>query len=76
MDGSATVASGDYSQISTTLSFNTANDRQLMCMDIPIIDDLLIEGSENFFVSLTTSEVGVTFNPSRTTVTISDNDSK
>lgn len=72
-DGSA-LAGQDYSFLSAELSFNPANDQQLLCMTIGTADDSLVEGSENFFVDITTSAPQVSVNPSRLTVTITDND--
>ena len=72
-DGSA-LAGQDYSFLSAELSFNPANDQQLLCMTIGTVDDSLVEGNENFFVDITTSAAQVSVNPSRLTVTIVDND--
>ena len=72
-DGSALVGQ-DYGSLSAELSFNSANDQQLLCMTTGTVDDSSVEGSENFFVDITTSAPQVSVNPSRLTVTITDND--
>lgn len=72
-DGSALVGQ-DYSFLNAELSFNSANDQQLLCMSVGTVDDSLVEGSENFFVDITASALQVSVNPSRLTVTIMDND--
>lgn len=72
-DGSAS-ADQDYSPLNAELSFNPANDEQLLCMNIATADDNSIEGNEIFFVDITTSAAQVSVDPSRLTVTIIDND--
>ena len=72
-DGSAS-ADQDYSPLNAELSFNPANDQQLLCMNIATTDDNLIEGNEIFFVDITTSAAQVSVDPSRLTITIIDND--
>ena len=72
-DGTAT-ASQDYNSLNVELSFNPANDQQLLCMNIVTIDDGTLEGNEDFFVDITTSAPQVSVNPSRATVIIVDND--
>ena len=72
-DGSA-VAGQDYVTLNAVLSFNQANDQQLLCMDLNTIDDSTVEGVENVFVDITTSAAQVSVNPSRATITIFDND--
>ena len=46
------------------------------CLDVTIDEDVLVEGSETFIVTLTlgTTGVGVTLANSMTTVTIMDNE--
>ena len=72
-DGTAT-ASQDYNSLNVELSFNPANDQQLLCMSIVTIDDGTPEGNEDFFVDIATSAPQVNVNPSRATVIIVDND--
>ena len=71
---SQALAGLDYAALSAELSFNSANDDQLLCMSVGIIDDSLVEGNEMFFVDITTSAAQVSVSPSRHTVTIVDND--
>ena len=72
-DGSA-LAGEDYSSLNAELSFNSANDQQLLCMNIGTIDDSSTEGNELFFVDITTNAAQVSVNPGRLTATIIDND--
>ena len=55
--------------------FSGTDDQQ--CCDIPINDDNLVEGTENFTVSLnsTSSNANLTA-PTQATVSIADNDSE
>ena len=39
-------------------------------MNVPIINDDILEDTENFFASLTTTDSGVTLNPDRAQVDI------
>lgn len=45
-------------------------------VDIPIVDDVISEESEQFFVRLTLAEVGtdIQLNPDEATIVITDND--
>ena len=72
-DGSATVGA-DYNSLNAELGFNETNDQQLLCMNIITIDDDIVEGTESFFVDITTSASQVSVSPSRAMVTITDND--
>ena len=71
---SQALAGLDYTALSAELSFNSANDQQLLCMSVSTIDDSLVEENEIFFVDITTSAAEVSVSPSRHTVTIVDND--
>ena len=71
---SSALAGQDYSSLNAELSFNSANDQQLLCMNIGTIDDSSIEGNEIFFVDITTNAAQVSVNPDRLTATIIDND--
>lgn len=71
-NGTAT-AGLDYSPTSGTLNFNPGET--LKTVNIPVIDDNLIEGDENFFVGLYNPSTGVQVgNPGFATVVILDND--
>ena len=66
----------DYGPITCNpLMFSGTDDQQ--CCDIPINDDNLVEGTENFTVSLnsTSSNANLTA-PTQATVSIADNDSE
>ena len=67
-------ASSDYTTVSMDLTFNAGSTNQTVM--IPITGDTVVESTESFTVSLTTGGSAVTLNPSTTTVTIEDNDSK
>lgn len=71
-DGSATAGT-DYVADSGTLAFADGQTSQTIV--ITILDDMDIEGDENFFVNLSNVTGGVTLGPSfRSTVTIADDD--
>ena len=54
--------------------YDIVNQDELMCVNISIIDDLLCEGNETFFASLTAGRFAALSTPSQATVTITDND--
>ena len=59
---------------SVDLEYTNTNMDQMLCVDIPIVEDLLCEGNETFFASLTADQNAVVSPPSQATVTITDND--
>ena len=67
-------AGSDYTPVTTNLTFNSTNEA--IPQTIPILDDLLLEGSEVFNVTLTTNNSSVTLLPNLTTVTIEDVEGK
>ena len=67
-------ASSDYTTVSIDLTFNSGTTTQTVM--IPIIGDNVVESTESFTVSLTSADSAVTLNPSTTTVTIQNDDSK
>ena len=67
-------ASSDYTTVSMDLTFNAGSTNQTVM--IPITGDTVVESTESFTVSLTTGDSAVTLNPSTTTITIEDDDSK
>ena len=71
-------AGGDYTPVTTDLTFNSANEAIPQTVTIPILDDLLLEGSEVFNVTLTTKNSTATIYmlPGVATVTIEDVDGK
>ena len=62
--------------MTTDLTFNSTNAAIPQTVTIPILDDLLLEDSEVFNVTLTTNNSNVIFLPELTTVTIQDVESK
>ena len=67
----------DYSATPTTFSFAAgAGDLSTQCLPIMILEDTLVEGSETFTVSLTSSSSvpGVTLDNTLDIVTITDNE--
>ena len=58
------------------LTFNSTNAAIPQTVTIPILDDLLLEGSEVFNVTLTGNNSNVTLLPELATVTIQDVESK
>ena len=69
-------AGSDYIPVTTDLTFNSTNEAIPQTVTIPILDDLLLEGSEVFNVTLTTNNSNVTLLPNLTTVTIEDVEGK
>ena len=69
-------AGSDYTPVTTDLTFNSTNAVIPQTVTIPILDDLLLEGSEDFNVTLTTNNSNVTLLPELATVTIQDVESK
>ena len=65
-------AGGDYTPVTTDLTFNSTNAAIPQTVTIPILDDLLLEGSEVFNVTLTTNNSNVTLLPNLVTLTIED----
>ena len=71
-----TAAGSDYTPVTTDLTFNSTNEAIPQTVTIPILDDLLLESSEVFNVTLTTNNSNVTLLPNLTTVTIEDVEGK
>ena len=69
-------AGSDYTPVTADLTFNSTNAAIPLTVTIPVLDDLLLEGSEVFNVTLTTNSSNVIFLPELTTVTIEDWESK
>jgi len=64
----------DYIFVSTNLTFDAAVTTQMVA--IPIIDDQIIENSEIINLTLVSTDSAVILNPSTSTITIEDEDSK
>ncbi len=63
--------------MSMPLVFNVANQRDELCIDIPILNDVICEADEVFTVSLTSADDCVSIlMPSQGSVTIVDDDGK
>ena len=56
------------------LVFTADNDGMMLCINIPILDDLLCEGSEDINLLLSSSDENARITSSRGTVTILDDD--
>ena len=69
-------AGSDYTPVTTDLTFNSTNAAIPQTVTIPILDDLLLEGSEVFNMTLTTNNSNVTLLPNLATVTIEDVEGK
>ena len=69
-------AGSDYTPVTTDLTFNSTNAAIPQTVTIPILDDLLLEDSEDFNVTLTTNNSNVTLLQELATVTIQDVESK
>ena len=67
-----TAAGSDYTPVATDLTFSSTNAAIPQTVTIPILDDLLLEGSEVFNVTLTTNNSNVTLLPNLVTLTIED----
>lgn len=67
------TAPGDYTSISTVLTFQPSGPT-VMCVDIEIINDVSLENSESFFFVIPSqSDLAVTVStPSSAIITISD----
>ena len=64
----------DYTPVSRSLTFNAATTSQMV--EVPIIDDNIVEHSEIINLSLVSTDSAVILNPSTSTITIEDVDSK
>lgn len=65
----------DYSPLNATEEFSADNQDELMCFNLTIIDDSIVESSEVVVILLTSDDLSVTVpaNGSQSTVTIMDN---
>lgn len=74
------AGAGDYTSISRSLTFTPGTGSQQQCTDITILDDSVVENTENFLITLSTLEDDtqhVDFNSlNSATVLITNNDSK
>ena len=70
------TAPNDFSSLNEVVTFLPANGSQSICNLVTVVDDIVLEGEETFFVSLeaTDARVMLTVENSRASVVISDND--
>ena len=68
------AAGMDYASVSRCLTFNAAVTTQVV--EVYIIDDHVVEHSEIINLTLTSTDPAVIINPSTSTITIEDVDSK
>ena len=64
----------DYTPVSRNLTFNA--DLTIQVVEVPIIDDHIVEHSESINLTLVSTDSAVILNPSTSTITIEDVDSK
>ena len=64
----------DYTPVSRNLTFNA--DLTIQVVEVPIIDDHIVEHSEIINLTLVSTDSAVILNPSTSTITIEDVDSK
>ena len=64
----------DYTPVSRDLTFNAAVTTQIV--EVPIIDDDIVEHSEIINLTLVSTDSAVILNPSTSTITIEDVNSK
>ena len=67
-------APADYSADVRTFTFTPDNFQDPYCFLIPILDDMMVEYTEDFRLMLTTVDVDVNFKIDEHTVEIVDND--
>ena len=62
----------DFNDVTTTLQFNSGTNRQ--CVDIPVVNDTVLENDEDFFAVLNSTDSSVIVSPDTARVVIEDND--
>ena len=65
-------ADADYTSSTETLTFDGSTS--LQCVNIPIIEDVILEENERFTVSITTTDTDVILNPDNGEVIILNDD--
>ena len=68
------TAGDDYTVVTIQLVFDSTNDDQMLCINIPIINDTICEDIEVINILMTTTDPDVTISTPATTVTIIDDD--
>ena len=66
------IDGSDYTASSATLSFDT----MMQCLEVPLIDNSVVEDDESFSVMITNTPAMLTASPSSTSVIIEDDDCK
>ena len=66
------TASSDYTATSVDLTFTPGVNS--LTVSVPIIDNAILEDTEQFFGDLSTSDPDVDLRPQRTTIRIADDD--
>ena len=69
----ATIAPADYQGPSMDLTFGPGITRR--CVDVTVVEDDIMENTENFFGSLTTTDTLLTLDPDVAEVVISEDSS-
>ena len=64
----------DYAAVSRNLTFNA--DLTIQVVEVPILDDRIVEHSEIINLTLVSTDYDVALNPSTSTIIIEDVDSK
>ena len=64
----------DYAAVSRNLTFNA--DFTIQVVEVPILDDRIVEHSEIINLTLVSTDSDVALNPSTSTIIIEDVDSK
>ena len=71
------IGQQDFMTVSSrTVSFQPSSASELQCSEIQIIDDNILESTENFQVILNSSDRAVEIDPSTADINILDNDRK
>ena len=67
-------AGSDYNTTAVEFVFEAQMADQLLCVNVPIIDDNVFEGNEVFLIFMNTPDIYVQLDPQYAFITISDND--
>ncbi len=66
----------DYNDLSYSVVFTSGStDNAVRCVEIPILEDNVLEGNQTFTVTLDSSDPGALLGTLSKTITITDNDS-
>ena len=66
----------DYDRVSVNLTFSGSMMMEEICHNVTTVDDNIVEDTEVFTISLTTSETMVIIPNSSAVISLNDNDSK